>query len=71
MARNISTGLMLLSLALGFRGLYVWTDCGYDCPALSYPNLTATGAMVLAALAGTASLVVLLVSILGSSSKRR
>ena len=70
MAKYIAFALVLIALALGFRGLYVWTGCGYDCPALSYPNLTATGAILVALLAAVMGAGTLLATLLGSSSKR-
>ena len=71
MARYIAVVLILLGLALGIRGFYVWTGCGYDCPALLYPSLTATGAIVLSLLAGAGGLAVLLASLLRSLFKGR
>lgn len=70
MAKYIAIALMLIGLILGFRGLSVWTGCGYDCPALSYPSLTATGAMLAALLTAAVGLGILLAALLGSPSKR-
>ena len=70
MARYISAVLILLSIGLALRGLYVWNVCGYDCPAVPFPTLTATGAIVFAALAGVLGLGVFLASFLASLSKR-
>jgi hypothetical protein len=71
MVRYIAIALLLIGLALGVRGLFVWTGCGYDCPALAFPNLTATGAILAALLAGAVGLGVLLASLLGNISKHR
>lgn len=70
MAKYIAIALVLIGLALGFRGLYVWTGCGYDCPALSYPSLTATGAILVALLAAVIGVGTLIATLLGSPSKR-
>ena len=70
MAKHIAIALMLSGLVLGFRGLHVWTDCGYDCAALSYPYLTATGAILVALLVAAAGLGTLIVVLLGGPSKR-
>lgn len=45
MAKFLAVASLLTGLVFGLRGLYVWTDCGYDCPALFFPGLTATGAV--------------------------
>ena len=70
MAKYIAVALVLIGLVLGVRGLSVWTGCGYDCPALSYPSLTATGAMMAALLAAVVGLGILLAAPLGRPSKR-
>jgi hypothetical protein len=70
MARHIAIALILVGFALGFRGLSVWTGCGYDCPALRYPNLTATGAILAALMATVIGLGVFIASLLGGPSKR-
>jgi len=70
MARSSSVVLILLSLGLGLRGLYVWNTCGYDCPAIPYPALTATGTIVIAVIGGVLGLGIFLASILVSLSKR-
>ncbi len=70
MVKYVATALALISLALGFRGLYVWTSCGYDCAALSYPSLTATGAILVALLAAAIGIGALVASLLGGPSGR-
>ena len=70
MAKYIAIALVLIGLVLGLRGFYVWTGCGYDCPVLSYPSLTATGAILVALLATVMGVGTLLATLLGSSSKR-
>lgn len=70
MLRYIATGMIVLALAAGFRGVFVWAGCGYDCPAIPFPTLTATGAMLLALLAGVVGLVALVASLPGSASGR-
>lgn len=65
MLRIIAVGSMLLGLALGFRAFFVWTGCGYDCPAIPVPLLTATGALVVALLAEAIGLGLLVGSALG------
>ena len=70
MAKYIASALVLAGLVLGFRGLSVWTDCGYDCSALSYLSITATGALLAALLAAALGLGMLLAALLGRRSKR-
>ncbi len=70
MGKYIAIAVVLIGLALGFRGLYVWTHCGYDCSALSYPSLTATGAILVALLATVIGVGTLVASLLGSPSER-
>ena len=70
MARYTAIALIFLSLGLGLRGLYVWNVCGYDCPAVSHPSLTATGAVIFAVLAGALALGVFVASFLVKLSKR-
>jgi len=69
MAKDIAIAVVLIGLALGLRGFYVWTGCGYDCPALAYPGLTAIGAILTALLAAVIGFGALLATLLGSPSK--
>ena len=69
MAKFLAIAVVLFGLALGLRGLYVWTGCGYDCPALSFPNITATAAILYGGLAGAAGFCVLLAAFLRASDR--
>jgi len=64
MARYLAIALLAAGTALGLRGLFVWTGCGYDCPALANPSLTATGAILFGTLAAIVGAVILMASIL-------
>ena len=68
MARYIAIALLLAGTSLGLRGFYVWTGCGYDCPALLTQSLTATGAMLFGVLAAASGIVVLVASVLRHKS---
>lgn len=68
MARYVAVALTLAGIALGLRGFYVWTGCGYDCPVLSSPSLTATGAILFGIMVAAGGIVVLVASILGRKS---
>jgi hypothetical protein len=71
MPKTIAVGIALLlgGLALGARGFYVWTGCGYDCPALSYPNTTATAAILYGAISALIGFGVLMAALLGGNRR--
>jgi hypothetical protein len=68
MVRYLAVAFLLSGAALGIRGFYVWTGCGYDCPALAISSLTATGAILFGGLAAVAGAIALGVSILSRNS---
>ena len=70
MAKYIAILLVAIGVVLGFRGLYVWTSCGYDCSALSSPSLTATGAILVALLVVFIGIGALVASLLSRRSER-
>jgi hypothetical protein len=71
MQKAIAVALVLLlcGLTLGARGLYVWTGCGYDCSALSYPGMTATAAMLYGAICAAVGLSFLVSAFLGAKGR--
>ena len=61
MATLAALALLLIAIAVGGRGFYVWSHCGYDCYALF--GLSATMAMLLGVVLvvlGTALLLTIL-----------
>ena len=71
MPKTIAAAIALLfgGLALGSRGLYVWTGCGYDCPALSYPTITATAAIFYGAILVAVGFCILIAAFLGANRR--
>ena len=66
MVRQVAIAVFLAGTALAVRGFYIWTGCGYDCPALPYLGITATAAMIYGVLAAALGLLMVIVSWLGS-----
>ena len=64
MLKVIATAVLVIGGWLVFRGVYVWSHCGYDCAfKFTWINLTSTSAMLLGAmllLAGIATLATML-----------
>jgi len=66
-----SIALLVIGLVLGARGLYVWNGCGYDCPAMRYPSITATAAMLYGAISVAVGFFILIAAILSANGRRK